>query len=144
LPQPKKPTRTRAAAGGEPQPGLALLRLAQADIAAAGASIRRAVGEASEPSKRVGLLPAYVEIMLATGDIQEARNASRELGEISATFQSSMLGAMVAHARGAVDLADGDFRAALVALRHAQQIWQELEVPYEAARVRVLLQRISV
>jgi DNA-binding CsgD family transcriptional regulator len=125
--------------GGEPQPGLALLRLAQADIAAAGASIRRAVGEASEPSKRVGLLPAYVEIMLATGDIQEARNASRELGEISATFQSSMLGAMVAHARGAVDLADGDFRAALVALRHAQQIWQELEVPYEAARVRVLL-----
>jgi DNA-binding CsgD family transcriptional regulator len=125
--------------GGEPQPGLALLRLAQADTTAADASIRRAVGEASEPSKRVGLLPAYVEIMLATGDIQEARNASRELGEISATFQSSMLGAMVAHARGAVDLADGEFRAALVALRHAQQIWQELEVPYEAARVRVLL-----
>ena len=125
--------------GWEPQPGLALLRLAQADTAAAGASIRRAVGETFEPSKRVGLLPAYVEIMLAIGDIQEARNASRELGEISAGFQSSMLGAMVAHARGAVDLADGDFRAALVALRHAQQIWQELEVPYEAARVRVLL-----
>ena len=125
--------------GWEPQPGLALLRLAQADTAAAGASIRRAVGEATESSKRVGLLPAYVEIMLATGDVQEARSASRELEEISAAFQSSMLGAMVAHARGAVDLADGDVRAALVALRHAQQVWQELEVPYEAARVRVLL-----
>jgi DNA-binding CsgD family transcriptional regulator len=125
--------------GWEPQPGLALLRLAQADTAAAGASIRRAVGETFEPSKRVSLLPAYVEIMLAIGDVREARSACRELGEISAAFQSSMLGAMVAHARGAVDLADGDNRAALVALRHAQQIWQELEVPYEAARVRVLL-----
>jgi DNA-binding CsgD family transcriptional regulator len=97
------------------------------------------VGETSEPSKRLGLLPAYVEIMLDIGDVQEARNACRELEEISAGFQSSMLGAMVAQARGAVDLAEGDFRAALVALRHAQQIWQELEVPYEAARVRVLL-----
>jgi hypothetical protein len=56
------------------QPGLALLRLAQADTAA-GASIRRAVGEATESSKRVGLLPAYVEIMLATSDVQEARSA---------------------------------------------------------------------
>jgi hypothetical protein len=50
-----------------------------------------------------------------------------------------MLGAMAAYVRGAVDLADGDVRAALVALRHARQVWQELKVPYEAARVRVLL-----
>jgi ATP/maltotriose-dependent transcriptional regulator MalT len=50
-----------------------------------------------------------------------------------------MLGAMSAHAEGAVDLAEGDTRAALLALRHAWQMWQELEVPYEAARVRVLL-----
>jgi Flavin-binding monooxygenase-like len=123
----------------EPQPGLALLRLAQGDSGAASAAIRRAVGETSEPSKRVGLLPAYVEIMLAIGDVQEARSACRELGEISAGFQSGMLGAMAAYARGAVDLADGDVRAALVALRHARQVWQELEVSYEAARVRALL-----
>ena len=44
-----------------------------------------------------------------------------------------------AHAEGAVELAEGDARAALLALRHAWQVWQELEVPYEAARVRVLL-----
>src|SRR5215218_8491260 len=123
----------------EPQPGLALLRLAQGDSGSASAAIRRAVGETSEPSKRVGLLPAYVEIMLTIGDVQEARSAGRELGEISASFQSGMLGAMAAYARGAVDLADGDVRAALVALRRARQVWQELEVPYEAARVRVLL-----
>ncbi|MBA3473656.1 MAG: helix-turn-helix transcriptional regulator [Rubrobacter sp.] len=125
--------------GWEPQPGLALLRLAQGNGDAAAAAIRRVVGETTERPKRARLLPAYVEIMLAGGDVQEARSACRELGEISVGFQSGMLGAMVAHARGAVDLADGDARAALVALRHAVQVWQELEVPYEAARVRALL-----
>jgi DNA-binding CsgD family transcriptional regulator len=125
--------------GCEPQPGLALLRLAQGNDDAAAAAIRRAVGETTEPLKRARLLPSYVEIMLAVGDAQEARSACRELEEISARYESGMLGAMVAHAEGAVDLAGGDARAALLALRHAWQMWQELEVPYEAARVRVLL-----
>jgi DNA-binding CsgD family transcriptional regulator len=125
--------------GCEPQPGLALLRLAQGNDDAAAAAIRRAVGETTEPLKRARLLPAYVEIMLAVGDVQEAHNACRELEEISARYESGMLGAMSAHAEGAVDLAQGDTRAALLALRQAWQMWQELEVPYEAARVRVLL-----
>jgi DNA-binding CsgD family transcriptional regulator len=125
--------------GWEPQPGLALLRLAQGNGEAAAATIRRVVGETTERLKRARLLPAYVEIMLAVGDAQEARSACRELEEIPAGYRSGMLGAISAHARGAVDLADGDARAALVALRHAWQVWQELEVPYEAARVRVLL-----
>ena len=125
--------------GWEPQPGLALLRLAQGNNEAAVAAIRRVLGESTDPHKRARLLPAYIEIMLAAGDVQEARGACRELEEISAGFQSSMLGAIAAHARGAVDLVDGDARAALVALRHARQVWLELEVPYEAARVRVLI-----
>jgi ATP/maltotriose-dependent transcriptional regulator MalT len=125
--------------GREPQPGLALLRLAQGNGDAAAAAIRRVMGETTEPLKRARVLPAYVEIMLVVGDVQEARSACRELEEISARYESGMLGAMVAHAEGAVDLAEGDARAALVALRHAWQVWQELEVPYEVARVRVLL-----
>ncbi|HSL01134.1 MAG TPA: helix-turn-helix transcriptional regulator [Rubrobacteraceae bacterium] len=125
--------------GCEPQPGLALLRLAQGKGDAAAAAIRRVVGERTEPVERARLLPAYVEIMLDVGDVEEARGACRELGEISAVYGSSMLDAMFAHARGAVDLAQGDARGALLALRHAWQVWQELEVPYEAARVRVLL-----
>ena len=125
--------------GCEPQPGLALLRLAQGNNDAAAAAIRRAVSETTEPLKRARLLPAYVEIMLAVGDVQEALSACRELEEISARYESGMLSAMSAHAEGAVDLAEGDSRAALLALRHAWQMWQELEVPYEAARVRVLL-----
>jgi len=125
--------------GCEPQPGMALLRLAQGKDDAAAAAIHRAVGETTAPLKRTKLLPAYVEITLAMGDVEEARNACREFQEISARYDSAMPGAMVAHARGAVDLAEGDARAALRALRRAWQVWQELEVPYEVARVRVLL-----
>ncbi len=125
--------------GREPQPGLALLRLAQGDNDAAAAAIRRVVGETTERLSRASLLPAYVEIMLAVGDVQQARSACRELEESSAGYESAMLGAMAAQARGAVDLVDGDARAALVALRHAWQAWQELEAPYEAGRVRTLV-----
>lgn len=125
--------------GREPQPGLALLRLAQGSADAAAATIRRVVGETTEPLKRAKLLPAYVEIMLDVGNAEEARGACHELQEISGHYDSDMLVAMVAHARGEVDLAEGDARAALPALRRAWQVWQELEIPYEVARVRMLL-----
>jgi ATP/maltotriose-dependent transcriptional regulator MalT len=131
--------REASRSGWEPQPGLALLRLAQGNGDAAAAAIRRAVGETTEPLKRARLLPAYVEIMLAVGDAQEAHSACGELEEISARYDRSMLGAMVAYAEGAVDLAEGDARAALLTLRRAWQVWRDLEVPYEAARVRVLV-----
>ena len=125
--------------GYEPQPGLALLRLAQGNREAAVAAIRRHAGETYEPSKRAGLLPAYVEIMLAAGDVQAARSACAELREIAERWQGGMMEAMAAHARGAVDLVEGDAGAALVALRHAEQAWRELEAPYEAARTRILV-----
>jgi DNA-binding CsgD family transcriptional regulator len=131
--------RNASRCGWEPQPGLALLRLAQGDNDAAAGAIRRVLGETTEPLKRARLLLAYVEITLAVGDTQEARNACGELEKISAGYGSGLLGAMVAHARGAVNLAEGDARASLVTLRHAWQAWQELEAPYEAARVRVLV-----
>ena len=127
--------------GHEPQPGLALLRLAQGDHQAAAAAIRRAVGETSEPSKLVGLLPAQVEIMLAVDDVQAARSACEALEELADRWRGAMVAAMLAQARGAVDLAEGDAQAALVALRSAGQAWRELEAPYEAARARVLVAR---
>jgi DNA-binding CsgD family transcriptional regulator len=125
--------------GYEPQPGLALLRLAQAKSDAAAAAIRRLMVETSEASKRAGLLPAYVEIMLAVGDAEAARGACAELQELAERWEGGMMGAMAAHSRGAVDLAEGDGRAALVALRQAGQAWRELEAPYEVARVGVLM-----
>jgi DNA-binding CsgD family transcriptional regulator len=125
--------------GREPQPGLALLRLAQGDASAAAAALRRALGETAEPLKRARLLPAYAEVMLAVGDGSEAREAARELTEISRRCASAMLRAIVEQVRGTVELADDDARAALVSLRRALQAWQGLEAPYESARTRVLL-----
>ena len=125
--------------GWEPQPGLALLRLAQGSEEVAAAAIRRAAAEATDAVERAGLLPAYVEIMLATGDVPAARAACGELAELAKDFRSGMLDATVAYAEGAVALAEDDPRAALVALRRAGQAWQELDARYEAARVRVLV-----
>ncbi|MDQ2980714.1 MAG: response regulator transcription factor [Actinomycetota bacterium] len=127
--------------GMEPQPGLALLRLAQGNGDAAAAAIRRVVGETTDRLRRASLLPAYAEIMLAAGEVDEARSACCELEEISAECDSDMLRALFAHARGAVELAAGDPGGALVSLRQAAHAWQELEAPYEAARSRVLVGR---
>jgi ATP/maltotriose-dependent transcriptional regulator MalT len=125
--------------GWQPQPGLSQLRLAQGRLDAASAAIRRAKDEISETLKRAGLLPAYVEIMLAAGEIEEARSACHELEEIADTYESAMLGAMVAYAQGAVELAAGEAQAALIPLREAWQVWEALEAPYEVARTRVLV-----
>jgi DNA-binding NarL/FixJ family response regulator len=131
--------REASRSGWEPQPGLALLRLAQGRADAAVASIRRATAESDEPLRRANLLPACVEIMLAAGELGEARRASEQLGEIAAARESEVLTAMSARARGQVALAAEDPRAALTALRDAAARWQALEAPYETARVRVLL-----
>ena len=125
--------------GWDPQPGLAQLRLAQGRVDAATASIQRVLAETTELLKRAGLLPACVEIMLAAGNVDGAAAACLELEELAERFESAMLGAMVAHARGAVHLAQGDPRAALGTLRRALEIWQELEAPYEVARARELI-----
>src|SRR6185312_2737454 len=97
-------------------------------------AMRRLVGETAEPMQRARLLPAHVEIMLAAGDRDAARRACAELGALAANEEHGMLGALAAHADGAVRLADGDTPAALVALRRAARAWQELGVPYQAAR----------
>jgi ATP/maltotriose-dependent transcriptional regulator MalT len=125
--------------GWDPQPGLALLRLGQGRIDAAAAAIRRVVSTTTHRLQRSRLLPAYVEIMLTVGDIQEARGASGELEEIAESFGADVLNAMATHARGAVKLAEGDGQTALVLLRRAWQMWRQVEAPYPAARVRVLL-----
>jgi ATP/maltotriose-dependent transcriptional regulator MalT len=125
--------------GHEPQPGLALLRLVQGDAGAAVAAIQRVLGETTEPLRRAALLPAYVEIMLASGKVQEARSGACELAEFAASSERPMLAAIAAHVRGAVELAEGDAQSALASLRRASHEWQELDAPFELARVRVLL-----
>jgi ATP/maltotriose-dependent transcriptional regulator MalT len=125
--------------GRQPQPGLALLRLAQRDGEAAAAAIRRALDEAAEPVTRGRLLPAYVEIMLARQEVRAARTAADELSKLAAGADAPLLRAMAAEATGAVLLAEGEPGAAVAVLRRAWTAWHELDSPYQAARARVLI-----
>jgi DNA-binding CsgD family transcriptional regulator len=125
--------------GREPQPGLALLWLSQGQIEAAEGAIRRVVDEVNDRTTRSRLLPTFVEVMLAVNDVGAARAGADELCEIAGDLNAPLLRAVAAHADGAVLLVEGDAKAALEALRRGWTIWQELEAPYEAARLRVLI-----
>ena len=125
--------------GLEPQPGLALLRLKQGRSRIAAAAIRRVAGSTQLPLERAKVLPAYVEIMLGNGDLAAAHAAADELERIAERFGTELIAAAAAHARGDVELVDGDAYAALAALRRALALWQELRAPYHAARARVAI-----
>jgi DNA-binding CsgD family transcriptional regulator/tetratricopeptide (TPR) repeat protein len=127
--------------GREPQPGLALMRLGQGKGDVAAGSIRRAVSETTLPIRRAALLPAYVEILVAAGEVGEARAASDELAAIARVQGSEALTVLAAHAAGEVALAEGDAHSALASAREAWQTWRELGAPYDAARARVLVAR---
>jgi DNA-binding CsgD family transcriptional regulator len=135
----EKAFRCASELGLEPQPGLALLRLAQGRTDAAVAAIRRVLRTATEGPQRTRVLPACVEILLAAGDAEEARHACGELEQAAERLDADPLRAMGAQAIGAVELAAGNALGALASLRRACRIWQELQVPYEAARARVLV-----
>ena len=127
--------------GLEPQPGWALLRLAQGKTSAAATAIRRALAETTDPLRRASLLPASAEIMIAAGELEEARAACAELEQICTDSESELLRAQLAQMRGAIGLAAGDAGGAIADLRSAFQAWLELEAPYEAARTRLLVAR---
>ena len=134
-------------AGWDPQPGLALTRLAQGDVAAAAASIRGALEHPLRvPSKerppnsdlqRAPLLEAQVEIEVAAGDILRARAAADELEVVAARFQSKALCAGAAAARGRVRLGEGDAAGAAQFFSEAARWWGEIGAPYEVAVARL-------
>ena len=136
-------------AGWDPQPGLALVRLAQGDAVTAAASVRDALERPLRtPSKerppntdlqRAPLLEAQVEIEIAVGDVARARSAANELELVAARFESKALAAGAALARGRVRLADGDAAGAEQSLSDAVRLWNEVGAPYEAALARMSL-----
>jgi DNA-binding CsgD family transcriptional regulator len=127
--------------GREPQPGLAQLRLAQGRTPVAVAAIRRVTGAAMEAPERIDLLPAYVDIMLAAGDIAAAHAACDELDAIAVRLDTEVVTATAAQARGAIEIAEHDAYAALVSLRRALAVWQVIDAPYLAAKTRVSIAR---
>ena len=136
---PRRPTGRRTGSGNEPQPGLALLRLAQGQLDAAASTVRRVLDERADPASRARVLAAYVEIMLACADVPSAQTAVDELDQVATLCRSPFLAASAAQWAGAVRLADGDAGAALPLLRRGWAGWRNLDVPYEAARCRVAI-----
>ena len=125
--------------GRDPQPGLALLRLAQGRLDVADAMIRRVLGETADPMSRARLLGPYVEIFLAADDTAAARVAADELRGIATELGTPLLRAHAARATGAVLLAEDNCKAALTELRRAFNEYHALGVRYEAARTRLLI-----
>jgi ATP/maltotriose-dependent transcriptional regulator MalT len=125
---------------GQAWAGLALLRLAQGRTDAAVAIINRALEEKSwNRLARGKLLPAQVQIMVAAGDLDGARAGAEELAGIAADYESPVLLAAAASARGRVALAAGECAAACADLHQALQRWSDLGVPYEIATTRLLI-----
>jgi DNA-binding CsgD family transcriptional regulator len=127
--------------GCEPQPGLALLRLAQGRMDAAVAALRRVLGATPDKLQRTRLLPAYVEVLVAAGLTSEACTACEELEAMAAAFPGEALQAISAQTRAIVQLMEGDGSAAVVSARHAYELWRKIEAPYLAARSRELIGR---
>ncbi len=129
--------------GRDPHPGLALVRLSQGRVESAIAALRTALDrEEWTTLSRAALLSALVEATLAADDVGAARDAAEELSSIASNATSALLDATAAMARGVVGLADDD-AGALRDLHKASTIWHELELPYEAARTRVLVGRAA-
>jgi tetratricopeptide (TPR) repeat protein len=139
--------------GWDPQPGLALLRLAQGDVASASDLIAdalerpiRAPSKERPPTgqlRRAPLLDAQVEIAIAAGDLPTAEAAAEELAEVADRFRSRALQASAALARGRVSLAVGDHRSALAASEEAVLAWCDVGAPFEVAVARLTLAAVQ-
>ena len=130
--------------GSDPQPGLALLRLAEGKVDAAVAGITRSLHETEEPLSRLRRLPAQVEISLTAGDLKAARTAAAELEGIVDQYKlggrrAPAFEATVHLASGRIKLAEGDAEGAMPDLRRARDEWKEVGAPYEVAQARVML-----
>ncbi len=125
--------------GFEPQPGLALLRLAQGKVEAAVAALRVAItGTSGSRLHRTRLLWAFADAALAAGDLDAARTAADELDAIaSGSTRPGAGGVRGDRARVAPARRGRRHRSALTSLRRATTLWQELRLPYEGARARM-------
>jgi ATP/maltotriose-dependent transcriptional regulator MalT len=128
--------------GREPQPGLALLRLAQGRTAAASTAIRAALATVDASLQRVPLLSAQVEISAATGTPEAASIASQaaaELARVADTYGTAGLIAAARHAAGVAHLVADEADRAIPLLRDARGRWLDLGAPREAAHARARL-----
>jgi class 3 adenylate cyclase len=125
--------------GNDAQPGLALVQLARGRTVAARSSIQGSLDEQPMELMRARLLPAAVEILLASHMVEEARGAAEELRGIAATYDAALWHASAHQALGAVLTAEGDELGAIAELRKAIRHWTQADMPFETAQARRLL-----
>jgi class 3 adenylate cyclase len=136
--------RTANELGRFPQPGLALLQLAEGKVESAVAGITRALGEIQDPLARVRALPALVEIAIAAADLDTARSAADELQQIVDSYKigdrrAPAFDATVHLTLGQIKLAEKDWERAAGELHRARDEWRRIGAPYETAQARMLL-----
>ncbi len=127
--------------GIDPQPGLALLRLAQGRHEEAAAAMRRALETAPDLPRKTALLPAGIEIFIARGDLDAAERLCGELSDIADIFGTEILARVADQGRGSLALARGEFGHAVAVLNRARRYWSEFGAPYLVARLRVDIAR---
>jgi DNA-binding NarL/FixJ family response regulator len=125
--------------GEDPQPGLALLRLARGSVQAAAAMARRSLAETRQTGRRIQVLAAATEILLTTGDTAAAEDTAAELRDLATASRSPVVVAVGQYALASVCLSRGAPADALPLLRDALGTWVRARAPYEEARTRVLL-----
>jgi class 3 adenylate cyclase len=126
--------------GRDPQPGLALLYLAEGKVEAAASAIKSALGDPSiDRLRRCRLLTPQVSIALTTGDVETARAAVEEAEVIADSYGSTVLKASSLLMRGELQIAEGDHAAAVRNCRQSWRLWKDADLPYEGARARVAL-----
>ena len=136
--------------GHDAQPGLALLQLERGEVDDARRSLGRALAKtaegkgegaagrgANDTSMRARLLPAQVELAIATGDLDAARAAVEELESIATDFGRPLFQAGALTARGELLLGEQKAPEASPVLDQSWRLWQTNDLPYEAAIARL-------
>ena len=125
--------------GKEPQPGLALVWVAEGNPSAALEALAACEARTNDPLAKTRLWEALVEAAIAARNPPTAEVAARALDQAATTYASPGLLAAAAQSRGRVCLANGDTAEAIDALRSACQRWQDVEAPYRVAQTRLAL-----
>jgi class 3 adenylate cyclase len=128
--------------GDDGQPGMALLHLARGELEDAWRSIERSLAATTtgegpvDQATRGRLLPAAIDIALARGDLDAARNAVEELESIAAGYKRPLFEGGALMAKGELLLGEDRPSEASPILGRSWRLWMENELPYESARAR--------